>query len=87
VASFRANAFDIHDLEGNVSEWVADCWHDGFRRAPTQGEAWINPGCRTRVVRGGAWSNAPAQSRAAWRRQAESDATNALTGFRVVRDL
>lgn len=87
VASFRANAFGIHDLEGNVSEWVADCWHEGYRRAPTQGEAWINPGCRTRVIRGGAWGNAPAQTRAAWRRQAQSDATNALTGFRVVRDL
>ena len=87
VASFRANAFDIHDLEGNLSEWVADCWHDGYRRAPTKGEAWVNSGCRTRVVRGGAWCSAPAQTRAAWRRQAESDATNAVTGFRVVRDL
>ncbi|MGN6153891.1 MAG: SUMF1/EgtB/PvdO family nonheme iron enzyme [Lysobacteraceae bacterium] len=87
VASFRPNAFGIHDLEGNVSEWVADCWHEGYRRAPTGGEAWINPGCRTRVIRGGAWGNAPAQTRAAWRRQAQSDATNALTGFRVVRDL
>ena len=87
TASFRPNRFDIHDLEGNVSEWVADCWHDGYRRAPTQGEAWINSGCRTRVVRGGAWASSPAQTRAAWRSQAESDATNALTGFRVVRDL
>ncbi len=87
VARFRANAFDVHDLEGNVREWVADCWHDGYRRAPTKGEAWVNPGCRTRVVRGGAWSNAPAQTRAAWRSQAEADATNALTGFRVVREL
>lgn len=87
VARFRANAFGIHDLEGNVSEWVADCWHDGYRRAPTQGEAWVNPGCRTRVVRGGAWSNAPAQVRAAWRRQADADSTTPTTGFRVVRDL
>ena len=87
VARFRANAFGAHDLEGNVSEWVADCWHDGYRRAPTNGEAWINPGCRTRVVRGGAWSNAPAQTRAAWRRQAEYDSTNAVVGFRVVRDI
>ena len=87
TASFRPNRFDIHDLEGNVSEWVADCWHDGYRRAPTQGEAWVNSGCRTRVVRGGAWANSPAQTRAAWRSQAEADATNALTGFRVVRDL
>ena len=87
AGSFRANTFDIHDLEGNVSEWVADCWHDGYRRAPTQGEAWVNSGCRTRVVRGGAWASSPAQSRAAWRNQAESDATNALTGFRVVREI
>lgn len=87
VGRFRANVFGIHDLEGNVSEWVADCWHDGYRRAPTHGEAWVNPGCRIRVIRGGAWSNSPAQTRAAWRSQAEADATNALTGFRVVRDL
>lgn len=87
VGRFRANAFSVHDLEGNVSEWVADCWHDGFRRAPVHGEAWINPGCRTRVVRGGAWSNAPTQVRASWRSQAESDVTDARTGFRVVREL
>ncbi len=84
---FRANAFGVHDLEGNVSEWVADCWHDGYRRAPVHGEAWINPGCRTRVVRGGAWSNAPTQVRASWRSKAESDVTDARTGFRVVREL
>jgi len=87
VGSFRANAFGVHDLEGNVSEWVADCWHDGYRRAPTQGEAWVNPGCRIRVVRGGAWANSPAQSRSAWRSPALSDATNAVTGFRLVREL
>ena len=87
VGLFRANPFGLHDLEGNVSEWVADCWHDGYRRAPTNGEAWVNPGCRTRVVRGGAWANAPVQARSAWRIQAERDVTNARTGFRVVRDL
>lgn len=87
VARFRANAFGVHDLEGNVSEWVADCWHDGYRRAPVRGEAWINPGCRTRVVRGGAWASSPAQTRSAWRVHAEADLTNVRTGFRVVRDL
>ncbi len=87
VASFRANAFGLYDLEGNVSEWVADCWHDGYRRAPTQGEAWVNSGCRVRVVRGGAWANSPAHSRSAWRVHADADTTNAKTGFRVVREL
>ena len=84
---FPANAFGLHDMDGNVSEWVADCWHDGYRRAPTKGEAWVNPGCRVRVLRGGAWSSSPAHTRSAWRSFVENDVTNARTGFRVVRDL
>lgn len=84
---FPANPFGLHDMDGNVSEWVADCWHDGYRRAPTKGEAWVNPGCRVRVLRGGAWSSSPAHTRSAWRSFVENDVTNARTGFRVVRDL
>jgi formylglycine-generating enzyme required for sulfatase activity len=87
VATFDPNAFRLHDLAGNVSEWVADCWHDGYRRAPADGNAWLNPGCRTRVMRGGAWASAPEQTRSAWRAPAGADTTNARLGFRVVRDL
>lgn len=87
VGRFAANAFGLHDLAGNVSEWVADCWHDGYRRAPVDGKAWYNPGCRMRVVRGGAWASAPEQVRSAWRAPAGSETTNARIGFRVARDL
>lgn len=87
VARFGPNAFGLHDLAGNVSEWVADCWHDSYRRAPANGGPWINPGCRTRVVRGGAWASAPEQTRSAWRAPAGVETTNARIGFRVVRDL
>lgn len=87
VGRFAANAYGLHDLAGNVSEWVADCWHDGYRRAPDDGAAWLNPGCRTRVVRGGAWASSPAQTRSAWRMPAGADTTNARIGFRVVREL
>lgn len=87
VAQFSANAYDLHDLEGNVSEWTGDCWHVGYRRAPADGGAWINPGCRTRVIRGGSWASSPAQTRAAWRMSAGLDVTNARTGFRVVREI
>ena len=87
VAQFDANAYGLHDLAGNVSEWVADCWHDGYRRAPNDGGAWVNPGCRTRVMRGGAWASAPEQTRSSWRAPAGVDVTNARIGFRVVRDL
>ena len=87
VGRFRANAFGLHDLDGNVSEWTGDCWHDGYRRAPANGEAWLNPGCRTRVVRGGSWSSGPAQCRSAWRTPAPVDTTNAHIGFRLVREI
>jgi formylglycine-generating enzyme required for sulfatase activity len=87
VGGYRANAFGLHDMDGNVSEWTGDCWHDGYRRAPANGEAWVNPGCRTRVVRGGSWSSGPAQCRSAWRTPAPVDTTNAHIGFRLVRDI
>ena len=87
VGSFAANAFRLHDMGGNVSEWVADCWHVGFRRAPATGAAWINPGCRNRMYRGGSWASAPAQARSAWRQSGGTDATNARIGFRLVRQL
>jgi len=87
VATFQANAFGLHDLSGNLSEWVADCWHASYRRAPSDGAPWFNPGCRSRVIRGGNWANAPEQTRAAWRQSQDSDTTSARIGFRLVRGI
>lgn len=87
VGQFAPNAFGLYDMGGNVSEWVADCWHDNFRRAPRDGVAWFNPGCRVRVMRGGSWASSPAQSRSAWRQGSSADTTSARLGFRVVRDI
>ncbi|HEY0661500.1 MAG TPA: formylglycine-generating enzyme family protein [Lysobacter sp.] len=87
VGTYNPNAYGLHDLAGNVSEWVADCWHDTYRRAPKDGQAWDNPGCRTRVVRGGSWASSPAQTRSAWRQGTDSNNTSARVGFRVVREI
>ena len=87
VSRGRANAFGLQGMAGNVGEWTMDCWHQGYRRAPADGGAWFNPGCRSRVVRGGTWSSAPSQARSAWRMSQSHDITNARTGFRVVREI
>jgi len=87
VGSFEPNTWGVHDLAGNVSEWMADCWHATYRRAPGDGSAWVNPGCRDQVIRGGSWASSPAQTRTSWRALAQVDTTNARLGFRVVREL
>lgn len=87
VMSFLPNPFGLYDIDGNVSEWVADCWHENYVRAPTDGSAWVNPGCDERVIRGGSWGSAPDQDRSAFRMGAAADARSGRVGFRVVRDL
>jgi formylglycine-generating enzyme required for sulfatase activity len=87
VRSFPANPLGFFDLEGNVSEWVQDCWHDTYIRAPRDSRAWVNPGCERHVVRGGSWGSDPDQIRSAFRLSALSITRSARVGFRVARDL
>ena len=87
VGSYRNNPWGVHDLAGNVSEWVADCWHSSYRRAPRDSRPWVNPGCRTQVVRGGSWASSPAHTRSAWRQGTDVNNTSARVGFRVMRDI
>lgn len=87
VASFGANPFGLYDIGGNVGEWVRDCWHDTYLRAPADGSAWVNPGCKLRVVRGGFWASSPDQVRSAFRLSASPDRRDARIGFRIARDL
>jgi formylglycine-generating enzyme required for sulfatase activity len=87
LGKFLPNAFGLFDMNGNVSKWVADCWHDNYTRAPADSRAWINPGCTNHVVRGGSWGSAPDQVRAAYRLAAPAETRSARVGFRVARDL
>ena len=44
VGSFPPNEFGLHDVHGNVSEWVEDCWHDSYDGATSNGSAWTSGG-------------------------------------------
>jgi formylglycine-generating enzyme required for sulfatase activity len=87
VMSFAANPFGLFDINGNVSEWAQDCWHDNYVRAPNDNTAWINPGCSAHVVRGGSWGSSPDQVDSSYRQGVEGSVRSARIGFRVVREL
>ncbi len=88
VGSFSANAFGLHDVHGNVYEWVEDCWHDSYVGAPRDGTAWFGGrggDCSYRVLRGGSWSNNPRYLRSANRGRDGSGDRDDNDGFRVAR--
>ena len=87
VGSFGANAFGLHDVHGNVSEWVQDCWNSDYEGAPTDGSAWLSGDCGERVSRGGSWNYRPSGLRAAFRIRNTTGSRFSDYGFRVARTL
>ena len=88
VGSFPANRFGLHDMHGNVWEWLEDCRHDSYEGAPSDGSAWTTGGdCGSRVLRGGSWYSEPRDLRSAFRIWAETGFSNHDVGFRVARTL
>ena len=83
VGSFVPNGFGLHDVHGNVWEWVADCWNRSYEGARTDGSAWESVACKLRVVRGGSWNSSPALLRSADRFGLASDSRYSIDGFRV----
>ncbi len=88
VGSFPANSFGLHDVHGNVWEWVEDCWHGSYHGAPVDGSAWTRGGdCGSRVLRGGSWNYIPWSLRSAYRERSATGHRLSVVGFRVARTL
>jgi len=87
VGSFAPNAFGLHDTHGNVFEWVEDCWNDDFKRAPTDGSAWLSGDCLIRVQRGGAWGYPRTYLRIAVRGRQAQGYRYINAGVRVAREI
>ncbi len=86
AGSFPANPFRLHDMNGSVWEWVADCWHGNYRGAPADGSPWSEAACRQRVIRGGSWSDGAAYMTSSTRFKYDASVRQAQNGFRVARD-
>jgi formylglycine-generating enzyme required for sulfatase activity len=87
VGTFRKNAFGLHDMHGNVWEWVGDCYRDSYRGAPTDGSAVAARDCSLRILRGGAWNYYPQLLRSAYRYATAPEVRLDMVGLRVARSL
>ena len=87
VQSYKANSFGLHDMHGNVWEWVQDCYKDNYKSAPVDGSAVTLDNCSRRVLRGGSWLNGPQGLRSANRSRNYPGNRSSFSGFRVVRML
>lgn len=84
---FNDNAFRLLHTLGNVREWVEDGWVDNFIGAPSDGAAVSSSANDMRVARGGSYADSSAKLRLSMREGLPSDTRDALTGFRVMREV
>ncbi len=89
VGQLHANAWNLHDMLGNIWEWTQDCYADGYVGAPTDGSADETSGkddCSRRVLRGGSWNIGPQNVRSSIRDWCTPDCRVNDVGFRLVRE-
>lgn len=88
VAQKKSNAWGLHDLAGNVWEWLEDDWHAGYDGAPSGGSAWTGtPRGAMRVVRGGGWGVTARYCRSSTRYYGNPTARTSHVGFRLARSV
>ena len=86
VGRYEQNRFGLHDMHGNVWEWVQDCWNGSYVGAPADGRGWTSGDCSLRVVRGGSWYHYSRYLRSAYRGGDDRSHRYVNIGFRLAQD-
>jgi formylglycine-generating enzyme required for sulfatase activity len=83
VGSFQPNPFGLYDMGGSVDQWVEDCWHKNYIGAPSDGSAWLDGDCSSRVIRSGSWRKDANSARPANRDRYDAVVRYPTHGFRI----
>jgi len=87
VGQYQANAFGLHDLHGNVYEWVQDCYNPDHQGSTADGAPRTDGDCKFRVMKGGSWVAHGYQARAAARIRYVMDYRYDDYGIRIARTI
>jgi formylglycine-generating enzyme required for sulfatase activity len=86
VGQSPANAFGLHDMNGNVWEWTADCYVQDYAGASSDGSPATGAADCGRVLRGGSWCDTPAWMRSATRNWFDAEERFDYVGVRLAHD-
>lgn len=82
----QPNPFGLHDMLGNVCEWVEDDWVPDFENLDPEGAAQRST-TEMKVIRGGGWDSMPRLARSSFRDFLSPSSRRDNLGFRVAKDL
>jgi len=88
VGQKAPNGFGLHDMQGNVWEWVEDAFHENYLGAHPNGKPRLSHSeSIRRVLRGGSWFNEHKLLRPHHRNSDAPEASYVFFGLRLARDV
>jgi formylglycine-generating enzyme required for sulfatase activity len=85
VGSYPPNNLGLHDMSGNVWEWVQDVYNDKAYQSGSTSDPVNERSGAHRVLRGGGWFNVPRLVRCSFRDGVDPGDRNVYLGFRLAR--
>ena len=87
VGATPANAWGLHGMQGNVWEWVLDCFEpDFYFYSPLRDPVLLDEACLAPGIRGGGFREGPGMARPGYRANAWWWGPYDSVGFRVARE-